>query len=171
MHICVGRLIIIGSDNGFSSGLRQASIWTNVGILLIVPLGTNLSAQWNLNRNSFIFIAKNAFENVVWKMAAILSRPQCVKAFIPVLASVLLFCHDGRNVVLLVFVPIVLNQQIIFTHLYPPGNGMAMKIPFRKTLKNTGTISSTDTTCRDKHGLCWVCSLLHCTQEWVGFMS
>ena len=27
--------------------------------------------QWNLNRNSYIFIQENAFENVVWKMAAI----------------------------------------------------------------------------------------------------
>ena len=35
--------------------------------------------QWNLKRNSYIFIQENAFENVVWKMAAILSRPQCVK--------------------------------------------------------------------------------------------
>ena len=35
--------------------------------------------QWNVNRNSCIFIQENAFENVVWKMAAILSRPQCVK--------------------------------------------------------------------------------------------
>ena len=34
--------------------------------------------QWNLNRNSCIFIEWNAFENVVWEMAAILSRPQCV---------------------------------------------------------------------------------------------
>ena len=34
--------------------------------------------QWNLNRNSYIFIQENALENVVWKMAAILSRPQCV---------------------------------------------------------------------------------------------
>ena len=39
--------------------------------------GNNL--QWNLNRNLYIFIQKNAFENVVWKMAAILSRPQWVK--------------------------------------------------------------------------------------------
>ena len=31
---------------------------------------------WNLNRNLHIFIQENAFENVVWKMAAILSRPQ-----------------------------------------------------------------------------------------------
>ena len=38
--------------------------------------------QWNLNRNSYIFIHENAFENVVWKMAAILCRPQCVKSHI-----------------------------------------------------------------------------------------
>ena len=29
--------------------------------------------QWNLNQNSNIFIQENAFENVTWKMAAILS--------------------------------------------------------------------------------------------------
>ena len=27
--------------------------------------------QWNFKRNSYIFIQENAFENVVWKMAAI----------------------------------------------------------------------------------------------------
>ena len=27
----------------------------------------------------YTFSLKNAFENVVWEMAAILSRPQCVK--------------------------------------------------------------------------------------------
>ena len=42
-HICVGNLIIIGSDNGLSLGRRQAIIWTNAGILLIGPLGTKLS--------------------------------------------------------------------------------------------------------------------------------
>ena len=35
--------------------------------------------QWNFNRNLYIFIQENAFENVVGKMAAILSRPQYVK--------------------------------------------------------------------------------------------
>ena len=40
-HICVGKLTIIGSDNGLSPERRQAIIWTNVGILLIGPLGTN----------------------------------------------------------------------------------------------------------------------------------
>ena len=42
-HICVGNLIIIGSDNGLSPGRRQAIIWTNVRILLIGPLRTNFS--------------------------------------------------------------------------------------------------------------------------------
>ena len=40
-------------------------------------LGNKL--PWNLNENSNIFIQENAFENVVWKMSAILSRAQCVK--------------------------------------------------------------------------------------------
>ena len=42
-HICVGNLAIIGSDNVLSPGRRQAIIWTNDGILLIGPLGTNYS--------------------------------------------------------------------------------------------------------------------------------
>ena len=42
-HICVGKLIIIGSDNGLSPDRRQAIIWTNAGILLIGPFGTNFS--------------------------------------------------------------------------------------------------------------------------------
>ena len=31
-HICVGKLTIIGSDNGLSPGRRQTIIWTNAGI-------------------------------------------------------------------------------------------------------------------------------------------
>ena len=42
-HICISKLTIIGSDNGLSPGRRQAIIWTNAGILLIGPLGTNFS--------------------------------------------------------------------------------------------------------------------------------
>ena len=43
MHICVGKLTNIGSDNGLSPGWREAIIWTNAGIFLIGPLGTNFS--------------------------------------------------------------------------------------------------------------------------------
>ena len=42
-HIRVGKLTIVGSDNGLSPERRQAIIWTNAGILLTGPLGTNLS--------------------------------------------------------------------------------------------------------------------------------
>ena len=42
-HICVGKLTIVGSDNGLSPGRRQAIIRTNAGILLIGTLATNFS--------------------------------------------------------------------------------------------------------------------------------
>ena len=76
-HIYVIKLTSIVSDYGLSPGWRQAIIWNNAGILFIWTLGTNFS-QWNLIRNSYIVIQENAFENVVWKMATILSRTQCV---------------------------------------------------------------------------------------------
>ena len=76
-HICVGKLTIIGSDNGLSPGRRQA-ISRTMQCWDIVNWNLRNKLQWNLKRNSYIFIQENAFENVVWKMAAILSRPQCV---------------------------------------------------------------------------------------------
>ena len=42
-HIWVIKLTIVGSDNGLTAGRRQAIIWTNAGIFLIWPLGTNFS--------------------------------------------------------------------------------------------------------------------------------
>ena len=42
-HICFSKLNIIGSDNGLSPARHQAIIWTNAGILLIGPIGTNFS--------------------------------------------------------------------------------------------------------------------------------
>ena len=56
--------------HGLSPGRRQAIIWTNAGILLVGPLGTN---------SSIIFVQENGFESVVCKMASILSRLQWVK--------------------------------------------------------------------------------------------
>ena len=43
MHICIGKLTIIGSDKGLWPGRRQAIIWTNAGIMLIGPLGAIFS--------------------------------------------------------------------------------------------------------------------------------
>ena len=42
-HIYVGKLTIIGSDNGLLPGRCQAITWTNAGLLLIGPLGKNFS--------------------------------------------------------------------------------------------------------------------------------
>ena len=74
-HICVGKLTIIDSDNGLSTGRSQAIIWTKAGILLIGPLGIYFNEILiGVKENAF----ENAFENVVCEMASILSRPQCV---------------------------------------------------------------------------------------------
>ena len=43
IHICVGNLTIIDSNNGLSPGCPQAIIWTNAEVLLNWPLGTNFS--------------------------------------------------------------------------------------------------------------------------------
>ena len=68
---------IFGSDNGLSPGRRQAITWPNAGILLIGPLGTNFS-------EIFIEIKTFSLTNLYLKVssakvAAILSRPRCVK--------------------------------------------------------------------------------------------
>ena len=78
MHICVGNLTIIGSDNGLLPGRRQAIIWTNAGILLIGPLGTNFS--------EFLFEIKPFHSRKsIWKCrlrnCGHLSQPQWVNEF------------------------------------------------------------------------------------------
>ena len=45
-HICIRKLTLIGPDNGLSPIQRQATIWTNAGILIIGPLGTNFCEIW-----------------------------------------------------------------------------------------------------------------------------
>ena len=49
--------------------------------------------QWKPKWNWHILIHRNAFENVVWKMAAILSRHLCIK-FQSILPDTPLFMHD-----------------------------------------------------------------------------
>ena len=66
MHICVCNLVITDSDNGLSPGRRQSTILTNVGILLIGPLGTNFSKI--LMEINIFFIQENAFEHIVWNI-------------------------------------------------------------------------------------------------------
>ena len=68
-HISVVKLTIIDSDNGLSPGRRQAIIWTNAGILLIGPLGTNVSE---------ILIGTFSFKKMHLKMASAKWRPFCL---------------------------------------------------------------------------------------------
>ena len=70
-HICVGKLTIIGSDNGLSPGRRQAIIWTNYGILLIWPLGTNFT-------EILIEIYTFSFKKMHLKMLSGKCRPFCL---------------------------------------------------------------------------------------------
>ena len=61
--------IRIGSSYGLSPDRRQAIIWFRAG-LFSVGLSPGNKIQWNLNRNSIIFIQVNAFENVVFQNGA-----------------------------------------------------------------------------------------------------
>ena len=70
-HICVGILTIIASDNGLSPGRRQAIIWTNDGILLIGPLGTNFN-------EILIEIHTFLFKKMHLKMSSAKRRPFCL---------------------------------------------------------------------------------------------
>ena len=93
-HICVSKLTIIGSDTGLSPGRRQAIIWTNAGILLIRPLGTNFS-QILSEIHAFSF--KNIHLNISsGKWQPFCLGPQCVNGCWKDMVSYSLFtafCH------------------------------------------------------------------------------
>ena len=71
-RICVSKLSIIGSNNGLSAGRRQT--WKKL--------------QWYFNRNLYNFIQENAFDIVVRKLAAILSRDMDLLKQHPILRTV-----------------------------------------------------------------------------------
>ena len=78
-HICVSKLAIINSDNWLATGwITWLATSHYLNQCYDIVNWTN-KLQWNLNRNSNIFIKENAFENVVCEMASFLSRSQCVK--------------------------------------------------------------------------------------------
>ena len=88
------NLLITSIDSGFNlsslfrskysqvkfNSLRPTDVqmfyYLNQWILFISPLGTKFSEIFN--QNLFIVIKKNAFENVIWKMVAILFWPQYI---------------------------------------------------------------------------------------------
>ena len=106
-HICVGKLTIIGSDNGLSPGRRQVIIWTNSGILLIEALGTNFS-------DILIGIQIFSFKKMPLKMSSAKWRPFCL----------------GLNVLMTQgWVKIVLYVQFVFGGNYTRGGFMSVAIP------------------------------------------
>ena len=70
-HIWVSRLTITGSVNGLLPGRRQAIIWTNAGILLIGPIGTNFS-------ENLIEILTFSFTKMRLKVLSAKWRPFCL---------------------------------------------------------------------------------------------
>ena len=70
-HICISKLTIIGSDDGLSPDRRQAIIWTNDGMLLIAPLGTNFS-------EILIEILTFSFKKMHLKVLSAKWRPFCL---------------------------------------------------------------------------------------------
>ena len=71
MHICIGKLTLIGSDNGLLPGQCQAIVQTNAGLLLIGPLGTNFS-------EILIEIHIFSFKKMHLKMSSGKWRPFCL---------------------------------------------------------------------------------------------
>ena len=101
-HICVGNLTIIGQDNGLSPGRRHAIIWTNAGILLIGPLGTNFS-------EILIAIEAFSFMKMHLKISSAKWRPLCLGL------NVLRYMSSGD---LYMSSPFFLHRRWIGTHGY-----------------------------------------------------
>ena len=70
-HICVSKLTSIGSDNGLSPDRHQAIIWTNAGIMLIGPLGTNFI-------EILIEILTFSFKKMRMKVSSAKRQPFCL---------------------------------------------------------------------------------------------
>ena len=70
-HICVGNLTIIGPNNGLLPGSCKGIIWTNAGILLIGPWGTNFS-------EILIGIHTFSFKKIYFKLSSAKWRPFCL---------------------------------------------------------------------------------------------
>ena len=97
-HICVSKQTSIGSDRWLVAWPEPSHYLNQCWNIVDWTLRNKL--QWNLNRNSYTFIQENAFEDVVWKMAAILPWPQCVKRKV---WGVFLFVQCITNILPLLF--------------------------------------------------------------------
>ena len=111
---------IIGSNNGLLPGWCQVIIWTNAGILLIGPLGTNFS-EILIEINSFSF-KKMHMTTLSAKMEAILSQPQWLTLSYywtaqvlfndPHLLLIRLLTHWGRDKMAAILQTTVSNENV-----------------------------------------------------------
>ena len=125
-HICVSKVTIIGSDNGFSPRRRQAIIWTNAGILLIGLLGTHFSD---------IFIENHTFwfKKCNWKCRVendghFVSASMYEINFFELVCVYFIYCLFIENMIsinplrkirrILRFFPKVLNCEIYFFKIF-----------------------------------------------------
>ena len=102
MHICVGSLTIIGSDNGLSPHWRQVLIWTNAGILIIRTLRIHF-------REIFIKIHTFSLTKMHLKMSSVKWRPFCLVLNVLTYCGIVIKCiyalnsqcnsHKSRNLV------------------------------------------------------------------------
>ena len=91
-HICVGKLdhhwfryllVVCRAPSHYLNQCWNIVYWA---------IGNKL--QWNFDRNLYIVVQESAFENVVWNISAILSRPQCIKQQIVCGLYILVECFD-----------------------------------------------------------------------------
>ena len=112
MHLYISKLTIISSDNGLSPGRCQTIIWTNAGILLIIPLQTNFN-------EILIEIHKFSFKKIPFKMPSgkwrpfrlglhVLNRPQ----------TYTVICHTELSLsTRLGHIPSVYYADVSFNHV------------------------------------------------------
>ena len=111
-HICVSKIIVIGSDNGLSPGRRQAIIWTNDGILLTGPLRRNFSEIW-------IQINTCSFTKMHLKMSSGKCRPYCFSLNV-LIQHVTLICFKHSSLPLRILLLLSLSIALTSSLSKPP---------------------------------------------------
>ena len=176
-HICVGKLTIIGSDNGLSLGRHQAIIWTNAGISLIRTLGTNFS---EILIGIRIFYSRKCTGKCRLPNGVHLSRPQCVLN-----PCIVIISHKCANVF-----PQVDYSSSPRTYNRPMKAGNAwMRIPCNNywcidatapghqyqqcwlNLSCIGTVSCRNSTVRGNSIRTWNYISIHTTQLYKGLLT
>ena len=94
MHASVTKTII-GLDNGMSPVRRQTITWTNVDLLSIGPLGTNINGIL-INIETFL-LRKMRLWNTICEMAAIFSRLHWINVTLVLLSFLRVYIQLGKT--------------------------------------------------------------------------